>query len=167
MRDSRHLRDARQIAPVVLLDQRDMVERLEVELRRLADGADDRVEALVGPDRRAFVGNAGKPQHQRLELLFLAGELAFDRRRPRAGFLRLARRARLSPRARVLELGADGVALGAQLVDLGLAGAHLAVEREQVVEVEIDALVADRALDRLAVRFDEVQSQHGRVPSLD
>ena len=31
---SRHLGDPRQIGPVVLLDQRDMVERLEVELRR-------------------------------------------------------------------------------------------------------------------------------------
>ena len=76
---ARHLRHPRQVAPVVLLDQRDMVERLEVELRRLADGADDGVEALVGPDRRALVGNAGKPQHQRFQLRFLARQLALER----------------------------------------------------------------------------------------
>ena len=33
---SRDLHDPRQVRPVVLLDQRDMVERLEIELRRLA-----------------------------------------------------------------------------------------------------------------------------------
>ena len=36
---SRHLHDARQVRPVVLLDQRDMVERLEIELRHRAFGA--------------------------------------------------------------------------------------------------------------------------------
>ena len=49
-----------QIRPVVLLDQRDMVERLEAELGRLAFGADDGIEALVGPDRRALIGDAGQ-----------------------------------------------------------------------------------------------------------
>ena len=43
-----------------------------------------------GPDRRALVGNARQPQHQPLELGLLAGELAFQRRRLRARFLRLA-----------------------------------------------------------------------------
>ena len=138
-----------------------MVERLEVELRRLAFGADDGVEALVRPDRRAFVGNAGKLQHQRLQRRVLAGELAFQRRRARAGFLRLPAELGLLLRRRILEPGADRVALGAQRLDLGLQRAHFGVERQQRVEVELDALVADRALDRLAVRLDEIQSQHG------
>src|SRR5690349_7846639 len=44
---TRNLDDAGQISPVVLLDQRDMVERLECELARGTLRADDRVEALV------------------------------------------------------------------------------------------------------------------------
>ena len=52
----------------------------------------------------------------------------------------------------VLEAGADRVALGAKIVDLGLERARLAVEREQRVEIDGDALVADRALDVGAVR---------------
>jgi hypothetical protein len=30
-----------------------------------------------------------------------------------------------------------------------------------LIEIEVDALVADRAFDGLTVRLDEVQSQHG------
>ena len=75
------------------------------------------------------------------------------------------RRARPAPRARILEARADRVALGAQPVDLGLEAAHLAVEREQRVEVEVDALVADRALDRRAVGLDEIHAQHGAAPA--
>ena len=53
MRDPDDLRDPRQVGPVVLLDERDMVERLEAELGRRALGADDHVGAFVGPDRSA------------------------------------------------------------------------------------------------------------------
>ena len=142
-----------------------MVERLEIELRRLADGADDDVEALVGPDGRAFVGDPGKLQHQRLELGFLAGQLAFERGGLCAGFLGLAAKLGLLFGRRVLELRADGIALGAQPLDLGFGRAHFGIEREKRIEVEIDALVADGALDRLAVRLDEVHCQHAALPS--
>src|SRR4029079_728695 len=47
---ARTLRHPRQIAPSVLLDQRDMVQGLELELGRRALGSDNLVEALVGPD---------------------------------------------------------------------------------------------------------------------
>src|SRR5205085_6628815 len=43
---ARHLRHAAELGPVVLLDKGNMVERLEVELAWLADGADDGIEAL-------------------------------------------------------------------------------------------------------------------------
>ena len=39
------------------------------------------------------------------------------------------------------------------------------VERKQFIEVQVHALVADRPLDGRAVRLDEIQCQHGRVPS--
>ncbi len=162
---ARHLGDARQIGPVVLLDQRDMVERLEGEVRRIADGPDDGVEALVGPDRRAVVGDARKPQHQRRQLRLLHRKVVLDRRSPRSGILRLAAQLRLLFRRRFRELRADRVALGPQRFDLGLERAHLRIEREQRVEVELDPLVADRALDRLAVGLDEVHAQHAALAS--
>src|SRR6185312_14243337 len=59
---ARNLGDAAEVAPVVLFDQGHMVERLEAELRRLADGADDSVEALVWSDGRALVRNARELQ---------------------------------------------------------------------------------------------------------
>ena len=133
---ARHLRHPRQVGPVVLLDQRDMVERLEVELGQLALGADDLVEALVRPDRRALVGNAGQLHHQRLQLGVLAPKLAFQLRRPRAGFLGLAAKLRLLFRRRILELRADRVALGPQPVDLGLCRTDFGVERQQRIQIE-------------------------------
>ena len=160
---TRDWRDPRQIAPVVLLDQRDVVERLEIELRRLALGADNNVEAFVRPNRRPFIRNAGELQHQRFQLRFLGGELAFERRCPRARLLRLAPERCFFFRARVLEFGADRVALGPQRLDLGLCRPDRTVETEQPIKVEIDTLVADRALNRLAVRLDEIQSQHWRL----
>ena len=36
---------------------------------------------------------------------------------------------------------------------------------EQLVEIELDALVADCALDRLAVRLDEIHRQHRALPN--
>ena len=90
-------------------------------------GADDGVEALVGADRRAFLGNPRKLQHQRFERRFLTGELvlrARDARAP-ASFACWPSSA-FSSRRRVLEPGADRVALGAQRLDLGLQRAHFA-----------------------------------------
>src|SRR5690348_3726399 len=104
-----------------------MVERLKVELRRLTDGANDLVEALVRPDRSAFEGNARKLQHHRLELSFLLGELAFERRRTSAGLFRLPSELRFLCRRRILELCADGISFRPQPVDLGLARANLRV----------------------------------------
>ena len=118
-----------------------MVERLEVELRWLADGADDLIEALVGPDRRALVGDAGQLQHQPLERRFLIGKLGFERGSARARFLRLAAELCLLLRRRILEPSAHRIALGAQAVDFGLRRANLAVEREQRIEIEVHALV--------------------------
>ena len=68
-------------------------------LRRLADRANDGVEALVGPDRRAFVGNVGKRSISALERGFLVAQLRFEfgARRPLPS---PAGRARPSPRAR-------------------------------------------------------------------
>ena len=95
----------------------------------------------------------GKLQHQRLQRALPCSPSSLSsRRRSRAGFLGLPAELGLLLGRGVLELRADGVALGAQRVDLGLERAHLGVEREQRVEVERDALVADRALDRVAVR---------------
>jgi len=161
----RDLRDPRQVAPVVLLDQRDMVERVEIELGRLADGADYGVEALVGADRRALVGNTRQPQNHRLELGFALREIALQRRGAGAGFLRLPSKLGLFLRARVLELGADCVALGPQPLDLGFGRAHRRIERQQRVEVELDAFVADRALDRGAIGLDKIEAQHAKLPN--
>ena len=58
-------------------------------------------------------------------------------------------------RCRILELRADCIALGAEPIDFGFPGANLGIEREQFIEVEIHAFVADRALNRLAIGLDE------------
>jgi hypothetical protein len=59
------------------------------------------------------------------------------------------------------ESGADRVALGSQSFDLGLEPAHIRIERQQIVEVEVDRFRLDGALDRVAVRPDEIQPKHG------
>ena len=73
-------------------------------------------------------------------------------RAPAALAWRLARaflgRGRLKP-------GADRIALGPKRLDLDLRGAHLGVEREQSIKLEIDPLGGDRFGDRIAVRSDE------------
>ncbi len=137
-----------------------MVERLEVELARLADRSDDLIVVFIRPDRRALVGNAREPQHQCLELKLLLGEIGLDCCRIGAGLLGALAEFGLLIGPGVLEPRADRVAFGAQALDLGLEPAHLCVECEQGVEVEVHALVADRALDRLAVGLDEIQCQH-------
>ena len=87
----------------------------------VALGADDGVEAFVGPDRRAVLGDAGQLQHQRLERGFLARPAA-PSSSPALAPASLALRPKLGLLLGrgVLELGADRVALGAQRLDLGL-----------------------------------------------
>ncbi len=162
---SRHLRDPRQIAPVVGLDQRDVVPGFKSESRRLALGADDDVEAFVRADRRAVPGNAGKAHHHRIQRHLLVAERLFELAGLGARFLRLTAKFGLFLRAGVLEFRADGVAFGTQPLDLGLEPPHFGIEREQRVEVDIDPLVANRALDIGAVGLDEFQAQHGQLPS--
>src|SRR5579884_760754 len=158
---SRNLRHTRKVAPVVLLDQSNMVERLEPELRRLADRADDLIGALVRTDRGAFIWDSGKLKHESLESRFLTGELFFESGGASAGLLGPATELRLLLFSRLWELCADRIALGTERFDLRLQRAHLRVERQEVVQTERNALVADRTLDRLAVRLDEIQCQHG------
>src|SRR3546814_11390613 len=55
-----------------------MVARLEIELGNCAFLADDGVEALIRPDRRAFPRNARKPQHQRVKRLAFLAERRLD-----------------------------------------------------------------------------------------
>ena len=157
----RHLDDPAELGPVVLLDQRDMVDRVEVEPRPLALGADDDIAVLVGPDRRPLPRDPRQPQHHRLERGFLLGQPALElaRLRPRRLGLGAKRRALLG--AGVLEPRADRIAARAQPLDLGLRPAHLGLERQQRVEVDADPLVADRALDLGAVRLDGFHAQHG------
>ena len=97
---ARHLRDPREIRPVVLLDQSDMVERLEIEGGNRPFLADDDVGALVRPDRRALPGDVGHAQQQRVERRLLLAERRLDladlaRRSPWPW-----RRAPAAPRAR-------------------------------------------------------------------
>ena len=149
----RNLGHPRQIAPPILLDQRNMVERLEIEVRRRALGADDDIEALVRPDRSPVIGQARKLQLQGLEFGFLARKLAFKRGGARPRLLRLPPKLRFLLRRRVLEARADGVPLGPQPIDFGLAGAHFGVERQQRVQIEIDVLdrIARSTASRLAL----------------
>ncbi len=133
---SRHLHDPRQVRPVVLLDQRDMVERLEIELRDLAFLPDDGVEALVGADRRAVPRNVGDAHQQRLERVFLLAELGLQLARLGARFLGPPPKLGAFLGRSALEAGADRVALGPKRLDLGLEPAHVAVERQQFVEVQ-------------------------------
>ena len=122
-----------------------------------------RLKLSSGPTGAPRIGNAGQLQHQRLQLGFLAGEPGLQLRRPRPGFLRLAAKLGLFFGLGVLEHGADRIALGAQPVDLGLGPRTSPSSASNASRSSVDALVADRALDRLAVRLDEVQCQHGRL----
>ena len=139
-----------------------MVERLEIEVWRRALGADDDIEALVRPDRSPVIGQTRKLQLQGLEFGLLAGKLAFKGGGARPRVLRLPPKLRLLLRRRILEARTDGIPLGAQPIDFRLAGAHFGVERQHRVQIEIDVLDRDRALDRLAIGSDEIQAQHGR-----
>ena len=158
---SRHLDDPAQIAPVVLLDQRDMVERLEIEFRHRALGADDDIAVLVGPDRRALPRDAGQLEHHGLERRFLVGQRRFQLARPRARRLGLGAQRRALLGRGALEARADRIALGPKRLDLALGGAHFGVERQQRIEVEIDPFGGNRLADRVAVRPDEIHAQHG------
>src|SRR5439155_19096923 len=126
------------------------VERREIEPPRLADGANDGIEAFVGPDRRPFVWNAGKFEHQSFERRFFVCESGFECRSLGAGVLRPPTEFSSLFRCCILELRADCIALGPEPIDVGLAGADLGIERKQLPDIEIDALLADRALNRLA-----------------
>ena len=124
-------------------------------------GSDDDIAGLVGADRRSGPRDSGQLEHQcRKRFLFLL-ELRFQGRGLGARFLGNLAKLRLLVRACVLEPGADRVALGAEVVDFGLERARFAIERKQRVEVEVDPLVADRALDLGALGFDEIEAQHG------
>jgi hypothetical protein len=108
----RHLGDTRQVGPVVLLNQRDMIERLEGKAWPFADGPDYRVEAFVRPNGRSFKWDPRQPEHQRLELRFLVGEPSFEFRSASARFLRLPTQLRLLFGRSLRKLSADGVSLG-------------------------------------------------------
>ena len=140
-----------------------MVERLEGELGRSALGPNDGVGAFVQPDRRAVPRDSRQLEHQRLERRLLLVEPGLKLTGVRARLLRFGAKLSLLFRRGILEPGADRVALGAKSFDLCLEAAHFRLERQQCIEIELDALVADGALDRLAVRLDEFQSQHWRL----
>ena len=131
------------------------------KLGGLAFAADDGVEGLVRADRRAFPGNVGHAQQQRVERRLLLGEAGFEPPKSRAPIALACcaeRRPLLGRRA--LEAVADLVALPAQLVDPRLHLAHLAVERQQRVEIERDVLVGDRLGDGLGIVTDEAEAEH-------
>src|SRR5437764_9712848 len=96
-----------------------MVQGLEIEFTRFTDGADDRVEALVGTDRRAVVGDVRHAHQQRVQRRLMLAKLLLQLGRPRAYFLGLGTKRRALLRRSGLERCADAVPLGAQLVDLG------------------------------------------------
>ena len=145
---ARHLRDPREIGPVVLLDQRDMVERLEIEAGDRPFLPDDDIGALVRPDRRALPGNVRHAQQQRVERGLHLAERALDLADLRADRLGLGAERRPFLGRGALEAVADRVALGAQRIDPRLQRPHLAVEREQGVEIERDILSRDRGPHR-------------------
>src|SRR5215207_7135963 len=124
-----------------------MVEGVEVECRSRAFLPDDRVEALVRPDGRAVPRNVRYAHQQRLQCAFLIAELGLKLARSRSGFLRLAAKLGAFLWGRALEAGADGVALGKKRFDLGLEAAHFAVQRQQLLDAQLDAFRLDRLLD--------------------
>jgi hypothetical protein len=165
VRDPRYLRDPRQIGPVVVLDQSDMVERLEFEFGNFAFGADDDVGILVRPHRSPFVRDVGNQQQERMQRLLFFAQLAFQLRRLRPRLLGLFSELGLFLAARVLETAADGIALRAQLVDLRLERSHLRIERQERIHVQVNGFRLGGALHGLAIVADEVHSQHRRLPS--
>ena len=137
-----------------------MVERLEVEIRRLAFAADDGVEGLVGTDRRAFPGDVGDAHQQVVERGLLRGKAGLDLADLGADRLGALAERRAFVGRSALEAVADLVALATQLLDPGLQLAHLAVEREQGVEIERHAFVGDRLADEVDMVADEGQAEH-------
>ena len=68
-----------EVGPAALFQQLDVVQGLEIELRRGALGPDGHVRRLVGPDRGALPRDRGGQQHQRLQLLRRLRELLAQR----------------------------------------------------------------------------------------
>jgi len=142
-----------------------MVERLEIELRKRALGADDGVETFVRANRRAVPRNVWHTHQQCSQERLLFAKIVLDLAGPRAGFLGLAPQLGLLLESRVLEAPADCVALRPQSLDFGLQRAHVAVEREEIADIDRDILDLHRALDRVAIGLDEIHSQHGGPPA--
>ena len=156
-----HLAGPGEVRPAALLQQLDMVQRLEVELRRGAHGPDDDVGGLVGSDRGAFPRDGGGQQHQPVQLLRRLREL-------------LAELLELGLELGVLgpQLGAPGVVglgellgrtlpAGLGLVQFVLELADGPVEVEQLVDVQVDALLPDGVLHRVRVVPYLSPVQHG------
>ena len=156
------LRDAGKIGPVVLLDQGDMIERREIEIRNRALGPHHRIEALVRPDRRALPRDVRHAKQQRVERRLLLAEIALDPGNLRADRLGLGAERRPLFGRGALEAVGDRVALGAKAVDPRLERAHLSVERQQRVKIERDVLLADRLADGPGILANELKAEHQR-----
>ena len=134
---ARDLGDPGQIGPVVLLDQRDMVERLEVEAAAACLPVRTTMLKLSsGPTGAPSQGMPGTRSSSASSAACFSPSAASASPISAPIALALAPSAGRSVGRGALEAGADRVALGAQPVDPGLEPAHLAVEREQGVEIE-------------------------------
>ena len=150
-----------EVRPAALFQQLDVVQRLEIELRRGPHGPQDHVRGLVGPDRGACPRDRGGQQQQPVQLLRRLREL-------------LAEPLELDLELGVLgpQLGPPGVvglgellgrALPARLglVQFMLELAAGPVEVEQLVDVQVDALGPDGVLHRVRVLPYLSPVQHG------
>lgn len=140
--------------------QLDMIFGGEVELARLADALDLHVVLFAGADGHLGARDARHAQHQVLEAALHLGELGLELLDVVADLLPLFD-----------ELGPFFLArLGDQRRELVLARTPLLEERrrlatflvgrEQLVQVQIEALVADRSLHLIGVLADELDVEH-------
>jgi len=155
------LASPREVRPAALLQQLDVVQRLEAELRRGAHGPYHHVGGLVRADRGALPRDGGGQQHQPVQPLRRLREL-------------LAELLELGLELGVLgpQLGAPGVVglgellgrtipAGPGLVQLVLELAGRPVEVEQLVDVQVDALFPDGVPHRVRVLPYLSPVQHG------
>ena len=156
-----HLAGSREVRPAALFQQFHMVQWREIEFRRRAYAPDDHVGGLIRPDRGARPRDGGGQQQQAVQPLRRLGEL-------------LAELLELDLELGVLgpQLGPPGVvglgellrrALPARLrlVQFVLEAAGGPVEVEQLVDVQVDALLPDGVPHRVRVLSYLSPVQHG------
>ena len=162
-----HLRRALQVQPVLPLHQRDVIERLEVEVWWLADALDLDVILLALPFRDRLVGDVGDEQPEVaqvclqvalawLDLFEFGGE---DASALDGGLARGGVGSSLADRLR------DFVLLRAQVLGAALDDAQFSVGGEQRVYVYGGLAAARHVADEIGMLTNEGQVQHERFLS--